>query len=144
MKICYGCFSSSPAKRCYKAYFTVLPKTELRGNTDQTVLHLQFRRPVAGVLAEACEIAAFPQDKKLEYEKEMLSERDIQAICSYAHDEGERKGREEGREEGLQEGRKEERLSNAVNFLRAGVPAETVAKATGLSLDTVKNLAAKD
>ena len=94
------------------------------------------RRPVAGVLAEACEIAAFPQNKKLEYEKEMLSERDIQAICSYAHDEGERKGREEG----LQEGRKEERLSNAVNFLRAGVPAETVAKATGLSLETVQDL----
>ena len=109
------------------------------------------RRPVAGILAEACEIAAFPQDKKLEYEKEMLSERDIQAICSYAHDEGERKGREEGlmegerkgREEGLQEGRKEERLSNAVNFLRAGVPAETVAKATGLSLETVQDLADK-
>ena len=91
------------------------------------------------MLAEACEIAAFPQDKKLEYEKEMLSERDIQAICSYAHDEGERKGREEG----LQEGRKEERLSNAVNFLRAGVPAETVAKATGLSLETVQDLAGK-
>ena len=109
------------------------------------------RRPVAGILAEACEIAAFPQDKKLEYEKEMLSERDIQAICSYAHDEGERKGREEGlmegerkgREEGLQEGRKEERLSNAVNFLRAGVPAETVAKATGLSPETVQDLAGK-
>ena len=81
----------------------------------------------------------------------MLSERDIQAICSYAHDEGERKGREEGlmegerkgREEGLQEGRKEERLSNAVNFLRAGVPAETVAKATGLSPETVQDLAGK-
>jgi predicted transposase/invertase (TIGR01784 family) len=143
VKICYGCFSSSPAKRCYKAYFTVLPKTELRGNTDQTVLHLQFRRPVAGVLAEACEIAAFPQDKKLEYEKEMLSERDIQAICSYAHDEGERKGREEGLMEGERKGRKEERLSIAKSLLMTGVPAETVAKATGLSLETVQDLAAK-
>ena len=40
-------------------------------------------------------------------------------------------------------GREEERLSNAVNFLRVGVPAETVAKATGLSLETVQGLAAK-
>ena len=97
------------------------------------------RRPVAGVLAEACEIAAFPQDKKLEYEKEMLSERDIQAICSYAHDEGERKGREEGE----RKGRKEERLSIAKSLLMTGIPAETVAKATGLSLETVQDLAGK-
>ena len=109
------------------------------------------RRPVAGILAEAYEIAAFPQDKKLEYEKEMLSERDIQAICSYAHDEGERKGREEGRQEGREEGlmegerkgRKEERFSIAKSLLMTGVPAETVAKATGLSLETVQDLAGK-
>ena len=57
--------------------------------------------------------------------------------------EGERKGREEGLQEGERKGREEERLSNAVNFLRAGVPAETVANATGLSLETVQGLAAK-
>ena len=57
--------------------------------------------------------------------------------------EGERKGLEEGLQEGERKGREEERLSNAVNFLRAGVPAETVANATGLSLETVQGLAAK-
>ena len=128
MKICYGCFSSSPAKRCYKAYFTVLPKTELRGNTDQTVLHLQFRRPVAGVLAEACEIAAFPQDKKLEYEKEMLSEWDIQAICSYAHDEGERKGKAESQRE----------IASALKA--KGIDSDTISACTGLSADEVSKL----
>jgi predicted transposase YdaD len=57
--------------------------------------------------------------------------------------EGELKGRKEGLQEGERKGREEERLSNAVNFLRVGVPAETVAKATGLSLETVQGLAAK-
>ena len=57
--------------------------------------------------------------------------------------EGERKGREEGLQEGERKGREEERLSNAVNFLRTGVPAETIANATGLSLETVQDLTAK-
>ena len=81
----------------------------------------------------------------------MMTERDRINSINYAREEGEQaglqKGLQKGREEGLQEGerkgREEERLSNAVNFLRAGVPAETVANATGLSLDTVQGLAAK-
>ena len=84
-----------------------------------------------------------------------MTERDRINSINYARQEGreegllegERKGREEGerkgREEGERKGREEERLSTAVNFLRAGVPAKTVANATGLSLETVQDLAAK-
>jgi predicted transposase/invertase (TIGR01784 family) len=69
----------------------------------------------------------------------MMTERDRINSINYARQEG----REEGLQEGELKGREEERLSNAVNFLRVGVPAETVAKATGLSLETVQGLAAK-
>ena len=124
-----GRFTKSAAE-CVTDRDTVFYMFKHGGLLDELPEEL-CRRPVAGVLAEACEIAAFPQDKKLEYEKEMLSERDIQAICSYAHDEGERKGREE------------ERLSIAKSLLMTGIPAETVAKATGLSLETVQDLADK-
>ncbi len=69
----------------------------------------------------------------------MMTERDRINSINYARQEGEQAGLQKG----LRKGREEERLSNAVNFLRVGVPAETVANATGLSLDTVRELAAK-
>jgi predicted transposase/invertase (TIGR01784 family) len=69
----------------------------------------------------------------------MMTERDRINSINYARQEG----LEEGLQEGERKGREEEKLSNAVNFLRAGVPAETVANATSLSLETVQDLAAK-
>jgi hypothetical protein len=116
---------------------------------------------------EASAVSNFTPQETLKYDKDMMTERDRINSINYAKQEGREEGREEGlmegelkgreeglqegerkgREEGLQEGerkgREEERLSNAVNFLRAGVPAETVANATGLSLDTVQGLAPK-
>ena len=68
-----------------------------------------------------------------------MTERDRINSINYARQEG----REEGLKEGERKGREEERLSNAVNFLRTGVPAETIANATGLSLETVQDLTAK-
>ena len=76
-----------------------------------------------------------------------MTERDRINSINYARQEGEQAGLQKGLQKGLKEGdrkgREEERLSNAVNFLRVGVPAETVAKATGLSLETVQDLTAK-
>jgi predicted transposase/invertase (TIGR01784 family) len=77
----------------------------------------------------------------------MMTERDRINSINYARQEGREEGRVEGERKGLEEGerkgREEEKLSNAVNFLRAGVPAETVANATGLSLETVRDLTAR-
>ena len=77
----------------------------------------------------------------------MMTERDRINSINYARQEGREEGRVEGERKGLEEGerkgREEGKFSNAVNFLRAGVPAETVANATVLSLDTVRELAAK-
>ena len=81
----------------------------------------------------------------------MMTERDRINSINYARQEGREEGEQAGLQKGLQKGlkegerkgREEERLSNAVNFLRVGVPAETVAKATGLSLETVQDLTAK-
>ena len=69
----------------------------------------------------------------------MMTERDRINSINYARQEG----REEGLQEGERKGREEERLSIAKSLLSAGVPAETVAKATGLSLETVRDLADK-
>lgn len=63
-------------------------------------------------------------------------------------EEGRKKGLEEGREEGLEEGRKEGReegakemaLDTARKMKADGIPADTIAKYTGLPIDTVNNL----
>ena len=84
---------------------------------------------------EASAVSNFTPLETIKYDKDMMTERDRINSINYA--------RQEGREEGQRKGREEEKLSNAVNFLRAGVPTETVANAIGLSLDTVRGLAAK-
>ena len=46
----------------------------------------------------------------------------------------------EGREEGKKEGKKEAKLEDAQNFKRLGVPADIIAKATGLSAEEIAKL----
>ena len=53
---------------------------------------------------------------------------------------GMREGREEGMREGREEGKKEGKLEDAQNFKRLGVPADIIAKATGLSAEEIAKL----
>ena len=53
---------------------------------------------------------------------------------------GEVKGREEGLSEGLKKGRDEAILQTAITALKQGIPAETVASFTGLSVLEVEAL----
>ncbi len=74
-------------------------------------------RPYAEALAEACELALFPQEKKIIYNEDMISERDIAAKCEYAFGEGETK----------------KAKSVAASMLADGQPVNLVSKYTGLS-----------
>ena len=67
----------------------------------------------------------------------MTTERDIRNQIRFA----EKKGREEGREEGRAEGAREKAIETARAFLKMGVPAETVAAGTGLTMDEVQAIA---
>ena len=95
-------------------------------------------------LLNACRIAAFPENKKLNYELNMMRERDIIAQREYAvqngFNNGRKKGREEGRAEGLEEGKKMTQIETAKNLLKAGVAPGVIAECVGLSLDFVKSL----
>ena len=46
----------------------------------------------------------------------------------------------EGRAEGLEQGRMEERLSTARNLKKLGIAPDTIARATGLSLEEIEKL----
>lgn len=54
--------------------------------------------------------------------------------------EGLAEGRAEGRAEGLEQGRMEERLSTARNLKKLGIAPDTIAQATGLSLEEIEKL----
>jgi len=54
--------------------------------------------------------------------------------------EGLEQGRAEGRAEGLEQGRMEERLSTARNLKKLGIAPDTIAQATGLSLEEIEKL----
>ncbi len=70
----------------------------------------------------------------------MTTEMDRRNILYTRELRGYERGLGQGREEGRVEGREEERLKNAANLKRLGVPIETIAKGTGLSEEQVRAL----
>lgn len=92
--------------------------------------------PFLEKLLNACRIAAFPENKKLNYELNMMRERDIIAQREYAVQNGFNNGRKEGRAEG----KKMTQIETAKNLLKAGVAPGVIAECVGLSLDFVKSL----
>ena len=93
---------------------------------------------------DACEIAGFTEDKRIEYEKEMYDERrrksEMDTAKRIGFETGRAEGRAEGREEGRVEGREEEQIRIARNLKLAGVDIDTILNATGLDKETVDKL----
>ena len=84
-------------------------------------------RPYAEALAGACEIAGFSEMKKQIYDNDMMSERDIEAKCEYAFEEGEAKGKAE----------------IAKNLLAKGLDTSFISEVTGLSVTEIEKLSGR-
>ena len=80
----------------------------------------------------ACEIAGFPEDKRIKYEQEMNDEKRLRSEYNTA--------RRMGLEEGLKKGREEARLESARKLKQMGVASEIIAEATGLSIEEICKL----
>ena len=80
----------------------------------------------------ACEIAGFPEDKRIKYEQEMNDEKRLRSEYNTA--------RRMGLEEGLEKGREEARLESARKLKQMGVASEIIAEATGLSIEEICKL----
>lgn len=93
---------------------------------------------------DACEIAGFTEDKRIEYEKEMYDERrrksEMETAKRIGFETGRAEGHEAGRAEGRKEGREETQTEIARNLKIAGVDIDTILHATGLDKDTVEKL----
>ena len=92
----------------------------------------------------ACEIAGFPEDKRIKYEQEMNDEKRLKSELETARrigmDLGLREGREKGHEEGREEGREEARIESARKLKQLGVATEIISEATGLSAMDIASL----
>ena len=85
---------------------------------------------------KACEIAAFDEEKRTQYEQDMYDERRLygQLTASYNNGlaEGREKGLTEGRKKGLVEGREAERLENAKKLVASGIDIDLVCSTLGI------------
>ena len=95
-------------------------------------------------VTDACEIAGFSADKRILYEKDMITELDLALQYDYALDKGRAEGEAKGKAEGLAEGEAigeaREKSAIARRMLEDGVPTETVAKYSGLKEEDVLKL----
>ena len=95
-------------------------------------------------LVKACDVAAFPKDKVIEYQMQVMNERDTRNIIKTAERVAREEGREEGIEVGMQKGReeglKEGRFESARRMLKVNLPVELVAKCSNLTVQEVKDI----
>ena len=93
---------------------------------------VELRKEIFKRLLDACEIAAFDEEKRIQYDMDMYDERRRNGELATA--------KRLGREEGLEHGREEAKLEAAKKLKELGVDIETIVQATGLSVDVVEGL----
>ena len=91
-------------------------------------------------LFEQAEIARFTPKERQEYEDSKKEYWDYYSTMETAHKKGLAKGRAEGEAKGRAEGRAEGHLEDARRMKADNMPAEQIAKYTGLSIDEITEL----
>lgn len=85
---------------------------------------------------EKLRVDSLPEAEKRAYIRDMEAIRYQRSVIKT----GWYEGRAEGRAEGLEEGKMQEKLEIATNMKKLNIPLETIASATGLSVDVINNL----
>ena len=111
-------------------YFCFKNMTELESRPE-VLDHQIFTK-----IFDVTELYNMDQDTRDKVLANMTTERDLRNQMTYAREEGLAEGRVEGREEG----HVEERAKNAKNLRDLGVDPEIIAKATGLTVEEIRNL----
>ena len=91
-------------------------------------------------LFRACEIAAFSEEKRIEYEKDMNDEKRLYGMLAAQHKEGRAEGLKEGLEKGREKGREEGIRATALKMLELSMPLDMITSVTGLTEDQINAL----
>ena len=86
-----------------------------------------------GNVVKEMKVRGLDEQEMIEYFSDMVTIDDIKPFIDGGHELGYRKGLKDG----LEEGREEGVASVVAKLLQSGMTAETIAKATGLPLETV-------
>ena len=94
------------------------------------------RDAIFGRLEEIASRANLTKEERAQYEYEWKVYNDYYNCLDYA----EEKGMTIGMEKGMEKGREEEKLEIARNLKTMGLPSESIAQATGLTIEEIENL----
>ena len=110
------------------------------------------RDAIFGRLEEIASRANLTKEERAQYEYEWKVYNDYYNCLDYAEEKGMtigmekgmekgmKKGMEIGMEKGMEKGREEEKLEIARNLKTMGLPSESIAQATGLTIEEIENL----
>ena len=106
------------------------------------------RDAIFGRLEEIASRANLTKEERAQYEYEWKVYNDYYNCLDYAEEKGMtigmekgmEKGMEIGMEKGMEKGREEEKLEIARNLKTMGLPSESIAQATGLTIEEIENL----
>ena len=96
--------------------------------------------PAVNDFLEACRQSNFSEKEQIKYLSDMMNGWDIESARKYAMKEGRAEGLVEGEARGEVRGRAEGKAEVALNLRNAGVDIATIAKASGLSEEEIRNL----
>ena len=91
-------------------------------------------------LFEQAEIARYTPEECLDYEDSLKVYRDMKNVLDTAELKGMKKGLEQGLKQGHEEGILDEKRKNAKTMKALGLPWETIAKVTGMSVAEIGKL----
>ena len=112
----------------------------------ETLQRLPFkaRMAVFQKLEQIVDIAAMSKEDRMKYDESIKVYRDQMAIMEYERQQGKAEGLAQGKAEGLAQGKAEGlaqgKADVARNLKRMGMTAESIAQATGLTLDDIAGL----
>ena len=106
--------------------------------TNQT--YQQAQQPIFDKVGGISELSHMDQDERRRYFHSLNKYRTNLSVMVNEREEGRAEGLAEGLAEGRAEGRAEEKIENAKRFKELGVDIETIAKATGLTVEEVRAL----
>jgi predicted transposase/invertase (TIGR01784 family) len=104
----------------------------------------ELQGPIFDLLFEVATINNLTTVEMEVYTKSLAEYDDVRLIMECSRDEGMKKGIEKGRKEGIEKGREKGRIEGityiAQNMLKLQIPIKDIAKATGLTLEQIRQL----
>mgnify|MGYP001040701901 CR=1 FL=1 len=108
----------------------------------ETLQRLPFkaRNAVFRKLEQIVDIASLSKEDRMKYDESIKVYRDRLAVTAYAEETGRAKGLAEGLAKGLEKGLEKGKQEVACKLKQMGLPPETIAQATGLTLEEIEGL----